>query len=72
MDSAPVATPVFDDAIGRVALVAQLDTGAAVGFLVQGAARRGPVDQMDDERAGARTVHGRGFPRHALDARARV
>ena len=31
-----------------------------------------PVDDMDDQRAGTRTVHGRGFPRHALDARARV
>jgi hypothetical protein len=40
--------------------MSQLETGAAIGFVVEGAARGGAVDQMDDERTGARTVHGRG------------
>ena len=58
--AAVVATTPLADAIGWVALMAQADTGAPIGFLIEGAARGGAVDQMDDQR----TVHRRGFPRH--------
>ena len=60
MDAAVVAAAPLAHAVGRVALMTQLDAGAAVGFVVEGAARGGPVDHMDDQRTGTRTVHGRG------------
>jgi hypothetical protein len=72
VDAAVVASAPLAHAVGRVAFVAQLDTRAAVGFVVEGAARGRAADDMHDERTGTRTVHGRRFPRHALDGRARV
>jgi hypothetical protein len=50
--------PPLAHAVGRVALMAQLDAGAAVRFVVEGAARGGAVDHMDDQRARACPVHG--------------
>jgi hypothetical protein len=45
--------------------MAQLDTRAPVGFLIEGATRGGAADDVDDERTGTGTVDGRRFPRHA-------
>ena len=68
MDAAVAAATPLAHAIGRVALMPQLDTGAAVEFLIEGAARGGPVDDVDDEWTGARSVHGWGSHVMPMDA----